>query len=398
MPSRIPFARPALVILLCGLGVAASRPAGAQEPTVAAGHEALVDSLLGLMTLEEKLGQLAQYSARWNPDLRTPEATPEHVQLVREGRVGSFLSIYGAEHLAELQRIAVEESRLGIPLLFAQDVIHGFRTIFPVPLAEAASWDPEAVERAARIAAIEATGAGVHWTFAPMVDVARDPRWGRIVEGAGEDPYLGSVMARARVRGFEGEDLSDPTTLLATAKHYVGYGGAEGGRDYNTVDISERTLHEIYLPPFRAAVDEGVESIMAAFNEIGGTPMHANDALIEGLLREQWGWDGLLVSDYTGILELIEHGVAADSTEAGILALEAGVDVDMVSGIYGDKLVEAVRAGRLDEAEVDEAVRRVLRAKAALGLFEDPFRYTDPEQERAVTLTAEHRQAARELA
>ncbi|MGH7563900.1 MAG: glycoside hydrolase family 3 N-terminal domain-containing protein, partial [Gemmatimonadota bacterium] len=386
-------------VLLVSFGIMIpARPAVAQEPQVAAGQEALVDSLLGLMTLEEKLGQLAQYSARWDADLRAPRARPEHVQLVREGRGGSFLSVYGAEQLRELQRVAVEESRLGIPLLFAHDVIHGFRTIFPVPLAEAATWDPEAVERAARIAAVEATGASVHWTYAPMVDVARDPRWGRIVEGAGEDPYLGSVMARARVRGFQGEDLSDPATLLATAKHYVGYGGAEGGRDYNTVDISERTLHEIYLPPFRAAVDEGVESIMAAFNEIGGTPMHAHDALIDGLLREQWGWDGILVSDYTGVLELIEHGVAADSTEAGILALAAGVDVDMVSGIYGEKLAEAVRAGRLDEAVVDEAVRRVLGAKAALGLFEDPYRYSDPERERAVTLTAEHRRAAREVA
>ncbi|MGH7572214.1 MAG: glycoside hydrolase family 3 N-terminal domain-containing protein [Gemmatimonadota bacterium] len=386
-------------VLLLSFGIVASpRQAGAQEPTLAAGHEALVDSLLDLMTLEEKLGQLAQYSARWNPDLRAPEATPEQVQLVREGRVGSFLSIYGAEQLRGLQRIAVEESRLGIPLLFAHDVIHGFRTIFPVPLAEVATWDPEAVERAARIAAVEATGAGVHWTYAPMVDVARDPRWGRIVEGAGEDPYLGSVMARARVRGFQGEDLADPSTLLATAKHYVGYGGAEGGRDYNTVDISERTLHEIYLPPFRAAVDEGVASIMAAFNEIGGTPMHANDSLIDGLLRQQWGWDGVLVSDYTGVLELIQHGVAADSVEAGILALEAGVDVDMMSGIYGEKLAEAVRAGRLDEAEVDEAVRRVLRAKAALGLFQDPYRYSDPERESAVILIAEHRRAAREVA
>jgi beta-glucosidase len=231
-----------------------------------------------------------------------------------------------------------------------------------------------------------------------MVDIARDPRWGRIVEGSGEDPYLGSVLARARVRGFQGEDPTDPTTLLATAKHYVAYGAAEGGRDYNTVDVSERTLHEIYLPPFRAAVEEGVASVMAAFNEIGGTPMHAHDSLIDGLLREQWGWDGVLVSDYTAILELIRHGVAADSLSAGSLALQAGVDVDMMSGIYGEKLAEAVRAGRLDEGLVDAAVRRVLFAKAWLGLFEDPYRYADPAREQAVTLTAEHRRAAREMA
>ncbi len=373
-------------------------PVVGQDVAIAERDAALVDSLLGTMTLDEKLGQLAQYSARWNPDLRAPEVTPEHMEMVREGRVGSFLSIYGAEPLRELQRVAVEESRLGIPLLFAHDVIHGFRTIFPVPLAEAATWDPAAVERAARVAAVEVTAAGVHWTFAPMVDLARDPRWGRIVEGSGEDPYLGSVLARARVRGFQGDDLADPTTLLATAKHYVAYGGAEGGRDYNTVDISERTLHEIYLPSFRAAVDEGVASVMAAFNEIGGVPMHAHDGLIDGLLREQWGWDGVLVSDYTGVLELIQHGVAGDSVAAGVLALEAGVDVDMMSGIYGEKLAEAVRAGRLNEALVDEAVRRVLSAKAALGLFEDPYRYSDPARERAVTLTEEHRRIAREVA
>lgn len=387
---------PAVLLLLAGL--ATPRPAIAQDAAVARRDAALVDSLIGLMTLDEKLGQLAQYSARWNPDLRAPEPTPEHMEMVREGRIGSFLSHYGAEALRELQRIAVEESRLGIPLLFAHDVIHGFRTVFPVPLAEAATWDPEAVERAARVSAVEATAAGVHWTFAPMVDVARDPRWGRIVEGSGEDPYLGSVMARARVRGFQGEGLADPTTLLATAKHYVAYGAAEGGRDYNTVDISERTLHEIYLPPFRATVDDGVGSVMAAFNEIGGVPMHAHDELIDGLLREQWGWDGVLVSDYTGVLELIRHGVAADSVAAGILALEAGVDIDMMSGIYGEKLAGAVRAGRLDEAEVDEAVRRVLAAKAALGLFEDPYRDSDPARERAVLLADEHRRAAREVA
>lgn len=394
------------ILLGVGLGLggaapvlAAQEPAvGVREPEPAAAHEALVDSLLALMTLEEKLGQLAQYSARWNAEERRPEATPEQVELVRQGRVGSFLSIYGAEHLPELQRIAVEETRLGIPLLFAYDVIHGFRTVFPVPLGEAATWSPEAVQRAARIAAVEAAGASVHWTYAPMVDVARDPRWGRIVEGSGEDPYLGSVLARARVRGFQGEDLADPATLLATAKHYVAYGGAEGGRDYNTVDISERTLHEVYLPPFRAAVEEGVASVMAAFNEIGGTPMHAHDSLIDGLLRGSWGWEGVLVSDYTGVWELIQHGVAADSIEAGILALGAGVDVDMVSGIYGEKLDEAVRAGRLEETEVDQAVRRVLEAKARLGLFEDPYRYSDSGREQAVTLTPEHRRAAREVA
>ncbi len=369
--------------------VAEREPAHAQR-------EQLIDSLLARMTIEEKLGQLAQYSGQ----LATtgPRATTDHVSLVRAGRVGSFLNIYGAETSRELQRVAVEESRLGIPLLFAFDVVHGFRTIFPIPLAMAGSFDPEAVQEAARVAAVEASAAGIHWTFAPMIDVTRDPRWGRIMEGAGEDPYLNAVMAVAAVRGFQGEDLSAPNTLLATAKHYVAYGGAEAGRDYNTVDVSRRRLREIYLPPFRAAVEAGVGSIMAAFNEVNGIPMHAHERLIEDVLREEWGWEGVLVSDYTGIMELMNHGVAATRAEAGMLALRAGVDVDMVSGIYGQVLPEMVRTGRLSEEVVNQAVRRVLRAKYDLGLFEDPYRYSDPAREAARTLTDAHRRIAREMA
>jgi beta-glucosidase len=293
---------------------------------------------------------------------------------------------------------ADEESRLGIPLLFAHDVIHGFRTVFPVPLAEAASWNPRAVERAARIAAVEAAAAGLHWTYAPMVDVARDPRWGRVVEGAGEDPFLGSVMAAARVRGFQGEDLARPDTLLATPKHFAAYGAAEGGRDYDVAEVSERTLREIYLPPFRAAVEAGAGAVMAAFNEVAGIPMHAHRRLLTDVLRGEWGFDGVVVSDFTGVQELIAHGVAATPAEAGVLALRAGVDVDMVSRIYLEHLPAAVRAGELPEAAVDEAVRRVLRAKQELGLFEDPYRYADPARERAVALAPEHLEAARGLA
>jgi beta-glucosidase len=306
--------------------------------------------------------------------------------------------VHGAAYTREMQRIAVEESRTRIPLLFAHDVIHGFRTLFPVSLAEAASWDVAAVERAARIAAVEAAAAGLHWTFAPMVDIARDARWGRIVEGAGEDPYLGSAMAAARVRGFQGTDLGDSLTILATAKHFVAYGAAEAGRDYNTVDISERTLREIYLPPFRAAVDAGAESVMGAFNEVSGIPMHAHEELNNRVLRDEWGWDGLYVSDYTGVMELIPHGVAEDSTHAGILGLTAGVDIDMVSGIYIRHLPAAVRAGRLPESVVDESVRRILRAKYRLGLFDDPYRYSDAAREERLTLTLEHVAEAREMA
>jgi beta-glucosidase len=358
--------------------------------------EQFIDSVLAGLTLEEKLGQLAQYRGRGTP---TGPQVPEGGEAeIRAGRVGSFLGVFGADYTRGMQRIAVEESRARIPLLFAHDVIHGFRTIFPVPLAEAASWDVASVQRAARIAATEAAAHGLHWTFAPMVDIARDARWGRIVEGAGEDPFLGSAMAAARVRGFQGADLRDPLTLLATAKHFVAYGGAEAGRDYNTVDVSERTLREVYLPPFKAAVDAGAASVMGAFNEISGIPMHAHQWLNNDVLRREWGWNGLYVSDYTGVMELIPHGIASDSTHAGILALSAGVDVDMVSGIYIRHLPAAVRAGRLAEALVDQSVRRVLRAKYRLGLFADPYRHSDPAREARLTLTPEHVAEARAMA
>lgn len=352
----------------------------------------LLDSLLARMTLEEKLGQLNQPAG---PGSDTgPAARAGTVAEIRAGRIGSFLGVYGAAHTRGLQRVAAEESRLRIPLLFAHDVIHGFRTIFPVPLAEASSWDPEAVERSARIAAVEATAHGVHWTYAPMVDIARDPRWGRVVEGSGEDPYLGAIMAAARVRGFQGGDYP----LLATAKHFAAYGAAEGGRDYNTADLSPHTLHEIHLPPFRSAVDAGAQSVMAGFNEIAGVPMHAHRHLLRDVLRDDWGFEGVLVSDYTGVMELIRHGVAGDSAAAGALALRAGVDVDMVSTIYLNHLPPLVRNGLVADSLVNQAVRRVLRAKYSLGLFDDPYRYSDPARERARTLTPEHLAHAREMA
>jgi beta-glucosidase len=349
------------------------------------------------MTLAEKLGQLHQPPGVGNNT--GPAAMAGSEDQVRQGQIGSWLGTRGAALTCRLQRIAVEDSRLGIPLLFAYDVIHGMRTVFPVPLGEASSFDPDEVRNAARVAAVEATAHGVHWTYAPMVDIARDPRWGRVVEGAGEDPYLGSVLAAARVRGFQGDDLAAPDTMLATAKHFVGYGAAEGGRDYDVADISERTLHEVYLPPFRAAVDAGAQSIMASFNEVAGVPMHAHQALIQDLLRGQWGWDGVLVSDYTGVMELMPHGVAGSREEAGRLGLRAGVDVDMVSAIYLEDLPAAVEAGRVPLAEVDASVRRVLNAKFRLGLFADPYRYCkDGAREQALTLTPEHRAAARRMA
>ncbi|KAF1710697.1 beta-glucosidase BglX [Pseudoxanthomonas kalamensis DSM 18571] len=383
------------LLLLAG-GLAQARPQGDEA--------AVVESLIGRMTLDEKLGQLNQPPG---PDNRTgPEAEAGGLDQVRRGEVGSFLGLHGAARTCQYQHVAVEETRLGIPLLFAGDVIHGFRTVFPQSIGEAATFDPAAVERSARISATEAAAHGLHWTFAPMVDVARDPRWGRISEGSGEDVYLGKALARARVRGFQGGDpgpaleqaLRRDDTVLATAKHFVAYGAAEAGRDYNTTDMSERVLREVYLPPFRAAVEAGAGSVMAAFNDLNGVPMHANKSLIEDVLRKQWGFDGILVSDYTGVWELVKHGVAADETDAGVLALEAGVDIDMVSDIYRRKLPGALREGRVTMAQIDEAVRRVLRAKYRLGLFEDPYRYCDVQREAQRTLTPEFRQAAREVA
>jgi len=376
-----------LTALPAALALCGASPASAQR----AAAEPKIDSLLARMTLEEKLGQLNQLSVDQQP-------TPEQLALVRKGLVGSFLNLTGAAATRDAQHIAVTESRLHIPLIFGQDVIHGYRTIFPIPLGEAASWDPEAVQAAARVAAREAAAAGVHWTFAPMVDIARDPRWGRIAEGSGEDPYLGSAMAAARVRGFQGADPRSPDAVLATVKHFAAYGGAEGGRDYNTVDLSERTLREVYLPPYHAALDAGAGSVMTSFNEIGGIPSTASPWLMTTVLRREWGFRGFVVSDWTAIDELRNHGVAGSRAEAGKLALEAGVDMDMVSRIYVDDLPTLVRTGRIPVALVNEAVRRVLRGKAALGLFDDPYHGATVERERAVLLAPEHRQLARRVA
>jgi beta-glucosidase len=378
----------------------AQRPPAHRSPTdtgMASRRAAsIADSVLALMTLEEKLGQITQAPAGFGQTGPTVDAGGE--QGVREGKIGSFLSLYGADVTRKMQRIAVEESRLKIPLIFGYDVIHGMRTIFPVPLAEAASFDSAAVARSARIAAVEGSAMGVHWTFAPMVDIARDARWGRVVEGAGEDPYLGSVLAAARVRGFQGDALKSPTSLLATAKHFAAYGAAEAGRDYNVAAIGERTMWEVYLPPFEAAVRAGAGSFMASFNEIDGTPAHASRWLLTEVLRDRWRFDGLLVSDWSGVWELLQHFNSRDSTAVAKRALAAGVDMEMSSALYRTKLADEVRAGRFPIAVVNEAVRRTLRVKAALGLFEDPYRGTSVEREARDLLTPAHRQAAREIA
>ena len=355
------------------------------------------EALLRKMTLDEKIGQLVQRAGGRSKALNSRLDDAELAR-VRAGGVGSYLHVAGAEPLAKLQKVAVEESRLGIPLLFAMDVVHGYRTIFPVPLAMASSWAPESQERAARIAADEATSAGLHWTFAPMVDIARDPRWGRIVEGAGEDSYLGSRMAVAQVAGYQGGNALRPGSLMATAKHFGAYGAAVGGRDYNSADISERTLQEVYLPPFFAAARAGSGSFMVAFNDIAGVPTTANRELLRGLLRERWGWQGLMVSDWGSIGELLNHGIAADRAAAGVLALDASVDMDMVGGVFADDLKEAVAKDPARLKLLDEAVLRILRVKEQLGLFDKPMQYHDVEREARELLAPEHRETARAVA
>jgi beta-glucosidase len=345
-----------------------------------------VDDLLSRMTLEEKVGQLVQYSG----------FTDERAADIRDGKIGSLLNVTGAENTNRVQRIAVEESRLGIPLLFGLDVIHGYRTTFPIPLATAATWDPELVTSMEAIAAREARAAGVHWTFSPMIDIARDPRWGRIIEGAGEDPYLGAVMAAARVRGFQGDDVAAPDRILACLKHYVAYGAPFGGRDYNSVDMSERLLREVYLPPYEAGVAAGAATLMSAFNLLNGVPTTANKFTINQILRGEFGFDGFIVSDWNSVGELIIHGYAADEPDAARLALEATIDMDMMGGIYDGQLADLVRSGAVSEALLDESVRRVLRAKFMLGLFDNP--YADPETEAAVILRDDHVAAARDAA
>ena len=353
--------------------------------------EARVNALLAKMTLAEKLGQLQQLDGEGTGDFR-----PEHVDLIRKGLLGSTLNVRGAKKTNQLQRIAVEESRLKIPNLFGYDVIHGYRTIFPIPLAEASSWDPALAERTASIAAAETYASGVRWTFAPMVDIARDPRWGRITEGAGEDPFLGAAFARARVLGFQGRDYSAQGKVLACAKHWVAYGAAEGGRDYNTTDMSEQTLRGIYFPPFHAAVDAGVGTLMSAFNDLNGVPTSANPFTLTKVLRGEWKFDGFVVSDYTAVKELINHGLVANDRDAAQAALNAGVDMEMVSRLFNQNGPDLLKDGKVSQATIDEAVRRILRIKFRLGLFEHP--YADEATEAGSILTAANRAAAREAA
>ncbi len=373
----------ALAFILCAV------PSTAQQRPL--NRERRINALLARMTLAEKLGQLQQLDGEGNGNFR-----PEHLDLIRKGLLGSTLNVRGARRTNQLQHIAMEESRLNIPVLFGFDVIHGYRTIFPIPLAEASSWDPSLAERSASIAAQEARDAGVRWTFAPMLDIARDPRWGRITEGAGEDPYLGAAFASARVRGFQGSDYSAANKILACAKHWVAYGAGEGGRDYNTTDLSENTLREIYFPPFKAAVDAGVGTVMSAFNDINGVPASANPFTLTRVLRDEWKFDGFVVSDYTSVKELINHGLAANEKDAARAALNAGVDMEMVSRLFNQQGPALLKEGQVPQATIDEAVRRILRIKFRLGLFDRP--YTDEAREPNSLLKPESISAAREIA
>ena len=355
-----------------------------------------VDSVLRLMTLEEKVGQLHQLSSDF---VATGPITKDgdKQDRVRQGKVGSYLNVTGAARTRSLQEIAMQ-SRLRIPLLFAQDVIHGYRTIFPIPLAEAASWDIAAMEQTARVAAIEAAASGIHWTFAPMVDIARDPRWGRVMEGAGEDSYLGSRIAAARVKGFQGKGVGSVDAVMACAKHFAAYGAAEGGRDYNTVDMSLRKLYEVYLPPFKAAKEAGVSSFMNSFNDLNGVPATGSSFLQRKLLKGDWTFKGIVVSDWGSIGEMVNHGYATDLKDAALIAMRAGSDIDMESRAYSAHLSQLIKEKKVDTTLLNDAVKRVLYKKFELGLFDDPYRFSDEKREQAVWNNTTHLQVAREMA
>ena len=386
MRKLIPALFVALAVISCG-----RKTSGNKLPSYPK-----VDSLMKVMTLEEKIGQTVLFTSDWS--VTGPSMRQGYLDDIRAGRCGNLLNAYTADFTREVQRIAVEETRLGIPILFGYDVIHGFRTIFPINLGMSASWDMDAIRRSARIAAEEASAAGLQWTYSPMCDISVEPRWGRISEGSGEDPYLGSLIAKAMVEGYQGDDLSKDNTILACVKHFAAYGAPQGGRDYNTVDMSERWLREFYLPPYKAAVDAGALSVMASFNELDGVPAHASAHLMKDILRDEWGFEGFVVSDYTGIMEMIHHGYAKDLADAGRLSINAGLDMDMMAASYMNHMKDLVESGAVSMKTVDDACRRILNVKAALGLLDDPYKYCDTQREKERTLTEENKAFAREFA
>ena len=355
-----------------------------------------VDSLIRIMTLDEKIGQMVLFTSDW--DVTGPTIREGYLDDIRSGRCGNIFNAYTVDYIRELQRVAVEESRLGIPLMFGYDVVHGHKTIFPIPLGESCSWDLDLIRRSASAAAAEAAASGLNWTFAPMVDISVDPRWGRVSEGAGEDPYLGSLIAAARVKGFQGENLANPLTVLACVKHFAAYGAPFGGRDYNTVDMSERQFREFYMPPYKAGVDAGALSVMTAFNEYGGVPATGNQYLLKDLLKGEWNFQGFVVTDYTSINEMVHHGYARDEAEAGVKAVNAGVDMDLQGEVYFSYLRGLVDSGFVREKTIDNAVRRILNVKAKLGLFDDPYLYCDRARENQVVSNPEIKALSRDAA
>jgi len=361
---------------------------------------AKVDSVLSLMTLEEKIGQMNQYNGFWEvtgPAPQEGDAALKYENL-KKGLAGSVLNVRGVENVREMQRLVVEESRLGIPLIFGSDVIHGYKTLSPIPLGESASWDMEAIERSARMAAIEGSATGINWTFAPMIDISRDARWGRVMEGGGEDPYLGSKIAAARIRGFQGDDLSAHNTIAATAKHFAGYGFPVAGKDYNTVDVGTSTLYNVILSPFRAAVDHNVKTFMTAFNTLNGIPATGDKFLLRNVLKDKWGFKGYVVSDWDSIGEMFEHGYARNDKHAAELAVLAGTDMDMETYAYINYLEELVEDDKVNEEIIDNAVRRILKVKFELGLFDDPYRYADQNREDELLYHPDHQEIALDMA
>lgn len=359
-----------------------------------------VDSLMALMTLEEKIGQMNQYNGFWDLTGPVPEngdAAKKYDHL-KKGLVGSMLNVRGVEDVLKVQKIAVEETRLGIPLIIGFDAIHGYKTLGPIPLAESASWDMEAIKKAAEVSAAESAASGINWTFAPMLDISRDARWGRVMEGGGEDPFLASKIGVARIQGFQGDDLAAVNTIAACAKHFAGYGFSESGRDYNTVDVGSSVLHNIIFPPFIAAKKAGVRTFMNSFNELNGVPATGSKYLQRDILKDKWGFDGFVVSDWGSIAEMIAHGHAMDGTHAAELAVKAGSDMDMESYLYVAELAKLVKDGRVKEALIDDSVKRILTVKYELGLFEDPYRYCDPEREKKVVGSKENNEAVLDMA
>ena len=354
------------------------------------------DSVLKLMTLQEKIGQMVLYTSDW--DVTGPTIRSTYLEDIRKGNCGNIFNAHTVAYVRSLQKAAVEESRLGIPLLFGYDVIHGYKTIFPISLGESCSWDLAAIEKSARVSASEAAASGLNWTFAPMVDISVEPRWGRVSEGAGEDPFLGSTIAKARVHGFQGTDLADTSTILACVKHFAAYGAPQAGRDYNTVDMSKRVFLDTYFPPYKAAIEAGAGSVMTSFNELDGVPSSGNKYLLTDLLRNELGFKGFVVTDYTSINEMVNHGIVANEEEAGALALNAGVDMDMQGEVYFKYLEKQVKAGTVKEKQIDDAVRRILRVKFELGLFDDPYKYCSEAREKAVVYSKENLDAALDVA